>query len=170
MGAWAKEPDGAAVVGNLTGKSVSCRHTNANRREIIASRVVSVRAIADAIDTCAQPVPVWIQASAVGIYGNAGDTLCDESAPHGRDFMADVCEQWEAAYRAALTPHTRKVALRFGMVLGRDGGALPVLARLERLWRGGTAGTGSQYHRWIHIDELVDVVSRARHSPPRTGT
>ncbi|MBA2685294.1 MAG: NAD-dependent epimerase/dehydratase family protein, partial [Gemmatimonadaceae bacterium] len=123
IGPWAKELDGAAAIINLTGKSINCRHTDANRREIIASRVVSVRAIADAIGGSAQPVPVWIQAGAVGIYGNAGSALCDESAAHGRDFMADVCEQWEAAFRAALTPATRRVVLRFGVVLGRDGGA-----------------------------------------------
>ncbi|HMI56573.1 MAG TPA: NAD-dependent epimerase/dehydratase family protein, partial [Gemmatimonadaceae bacterium] len=71
FGPWAKELDGAAAVINLTGKSINCRHTNKNRREIIASRVVSVRAIADAIGASATPVPVWVQASAVGIYGNA---------------------------------------------------------------------------------------------------
>ena len=161
FGPWAKELDGAAAVINLTGKNINCRHTNKNRREIIASRVVSVRAIADAIGASATPVPVWVQASAVGIYGNAGDTLCDESAPHGNDFMADVCEQWEAAFRAALTPNTRRVVLRFGVVLGRDGGALPTLATLARWGLGGTVGSGRQYMSWIHRDDLVSIVERA---------
>ncbi|MDQ2766762.1 MAG: TIGR01777 family oxidoreductase [Gemmatimonadota bacterium] len=161
FGPWAKELDGAAAVVNLTGKNINCRHTNANRREIIASRVVSVRAVADAIGASATPVPVWVQASAVGIYGNAGDALCDESAPHGNDFMADVCEQWEAAFRAALTPDTRRAVLRFGVVLGRDGGALPTLATLARWGLGGTVGSGRQYISWIHRDDLVSVVDRA---------
>jgi len=161
FGPWAKELDGAAAVVNLTGKNINCRHTNKNRREIIASRVVSVRAIADAIGASATPVPVWVQASAVGIYGNAGDALCDESAPHGDDFMADVCEQWEAAFRAALTSNTRRVLLRFGVVLGRDGGALPTLATIARWGLGGTVGSGRQYISWIHRDDLVSVVERA---------
>jgi uncharacterized protein (TIGR01777 family) len=161
FGPWAKELDGASAVINLTGKNINCRHTNKNRREIIASRVVSVRAIADAIGASATPVPVWVQSGAVGIYGNAGDALCDESAPHGQDFMADVCEQWEAAFRAALTPNTRRVVLRFGIVLGRDGGALPTLATLARLGLGGTVGSGRQYISWIHRDDLVSIVDRA---------
>jgi uncharacterized protein (TIGR01777 family) len=165
FGPWAKELDGAGAVINLTGKNVNCRHTNKNRREIIASRVVSVRAIADAIGASVTPVPVWVQASAVGIYGDAGDALCDESAPHGVDFMADVCEQWEAAFRAALTPHTRRVVLRFGVVLGREGGALPTLATLARWGLGGTVGSGRQYLSWIHRDDLVSIVERALTTP-----
>jgi len=169
FGPWTRELDGAAAVVNLTGKSVNCRHTDKNRREIIASRVVSVRAIADAIAASAVPVPVWVQASAVGIYGYAGDTLCDESSPHGNDFMADVCEQWEAAFRAALVPDTRRVVLRSGVVLGRDGGALQLLARLARWGLGGTVGSGKQYISWIHVDDLASVVQRAIESAAMSG-
>jgi uncharacterized protein (TIGR01777 family) len=160
-GDWAKELDGAAAVVNVTGRSINARHTEKNRREIISSRIDSVRAIGDAIDASATPVPVWVQASAVGIYGNAGDALCDESAPRGHDFMAELCEQWEATFRAALTPPTRGVLLRFGVVLGREGGALPMLARLARFGLGGTVGSGRQYLSWIHRDDLVAVVERA---------
>ncbi len=169
LGPWTRELDGADAVINLTGKSVNCRHTDKNRREIIASRVVSVRAIADAIAASAAPAPVWVQSSAVGIYGNAGDTLCDESSPHGTDFMADVCEQWEAAFRAALVPETRRVVLRSGVALGRDGGALQMLARLARWGLGGTVGSGKQYISWIHIDDLVSVVQRAIDSAGMSG-
>ena len=158
---WATELDGAAAVINLTGKSISSRHTDRNRREILSSRVDSVRVIAEAIAASDVPPPVWVQASAVGIYGDAGDALCDESAPHGHDFMAEVCEQWEGAFRSALTPALRGVVLRFGVVLGRDGGALPMLARLARLGLGGTVGSGRQYISWIHRDDLVAVVERA---------
>lgn len=169
FGPWSRELDGAAAVVNLTGKSVNCRHTDANRREIIASRVDSVRAIADAISASVAPASVWVQASAVGIYGDAGDRLCDESAPRGSDFMAEVCEQWEAAFRAALAPNTRRVVLRFGVALGRDGGALPMLARLARWGLGGTVGSGTQYMSWIHIDDLTSVVQRAIDSGTMTG-
>lgn len=160
-GPWMRELDGAAAVINLTGKSINSRHTESNRREIISSRVESVRAVAGAIALSDTPVPVWVQAGAVGIYGNAGDRLCDESAPHGSDFMAQVCEQWEDAFRAAVTPATRGVVLRFGVVLGREGGALPMLARLARLGLGGTVGSGTQYISWIHRDDMIAVVERA---------
>lgn len=165
LGSWAKELDGAAAVVNLTGTSINVRHTDKHRREIISSRVESVRAIADAIAASTAPTPVWVQSSAVGIYGNAGDALCDESAPHGSDFMADVCEQWEAAFRAALTPATRRVVLRFGVVLGSEGGALPTLASLARWGLGGTVGSGRQYISWIHRDDLVALVERAITTP-----
>ena len=158
---WATELDGAAAVINLTGKSINSRHTENNRREIISSRVDSVRVIAEAIAACDAPPPVWVQASAVGIYGDAGDALCDESAPHGNDFMAQVCDRWEDAFRTALTPATRGVVLRFGVVLGREGGALPMLARLARLGLGGTVGSGRQYISWIHRDDMIAVVQRA---------
>lgn len=161
LGDWAKELDGATAVINVTGKSINSRHTAKNRREIIASRVESVRAIREAVAASDTPVSVWVQASAVGIYGNAGDALCDESAPHGHDFMADVCEQWEAALRESLTPSTRAVVLRFGVVLGREGGALPMLARLARMGLGGTVGSGRQYISWIHRDDMIAVVQRA---------
>ena len=161
VGAWARELDGAAALVNLTGKSVNCRHTPANKHEIILSRVDSVRVIAGAIAASTVPVPVWVQASAVGIYGNAGDRLCDESAPHGADFMAQVCEKWEGALAEATMPRTRRVALRFGVALGRDGGALPMLARLARWGLGGTVASGTQYMSWIHIDDLASVVERA---------
>jgi uncharacterized protein len=161
LGDWTTELDGAAVVINLAGKSINSRHTEKNRREIISSRVESVRAIAGAITVGNAPPPVWVQASAVGIYGNAGDALCDESAPQGHDFMAEVCEQWEGAFREALTPATRGVVLRFGVVLGREGGALPILARLARFGLGGTVGSGRQYISWIHRDDMVAVVQRA---------
>jgi len=160
-GPWAKELDGAAAIVNLTGKSVNCRHTDENRREIIASRVDSVRAIAAAIAASTTPAPTWVQASAVGYYGNAGDRLCDESAPHGSDFMAEVCVRWEGALAEAVVPDTRRVALRFGIVLARDGGGLQVLARLARWGLGGTVASGTQYLSWIHIDDLASVVERA---------
>jgi len=160
-GDWAMEIDGAAAVINVTGKSINSRRSEKNRREIISSRVESVRAIREAIAASDEPVPVWVQASAVGIYGNAGDALCDESAPHGHDFMAEVCEQWEAALRESLSPSTRAVLLRFGVVLGREGGALPMLARLARLGLGGTVGSGRQYISWIHRDDMIAVVQRA---------
>jgi uncharacterized protein (TIGR01777 family) len=160
-GDWAKEIDGAAAVINVTGKSINSRRSEKNRREIISSRVESVRAIREAVAASDAPVPVWVQASAVGIYGNAGDALCDESAPHGHDFMAEVCEQWEAALRESLSPSTRAVLLRFGVVLGREGGALPMLARLARLGLGGTVGSGRQYISWIHRDDMIAVVQRA---------
>ncbi len=153
-GAWETELDGAAGVINLTGKSVNCRYTPANRREIIQSRINSVKALASAIGKCDAPPPVWVQSASLAIYGDAGDAMLDESSPEGEGFSSDVCRAWEGAFDAANVPATRKVTLRIGFALGRGGGALGTLSALTRWFLGGTVGSGRQYISWIHLADL----------------
>lgn len=155
---WARELEGAAAVVNLTGRSVDCRHTAANRREIIDSRVNSVEAVGRAIHACAEPPRVLIQAGSLAIYGDAGTRVCDEHAPAGKGFPVDVCFRWERAFNSLELRHTRKVLLRIGFVLGRDGGALPTLARLARFYLGGAAGNGRQYISWLHARDFCRLV------------
>ena len=151
VGAWARELEGAAAVFNLAGRSVDCRHTPSHRREIVESRVLSVEALGRAIEECAEPPRVFVQAASLAVYGDAGRRLCDESAPAGRGFPAEVCLRWERAFDSLSLAATRKVLLRVGFVLGRDGGALP---RLARLYLGGTVGEGRQYVSWIHVRDF----------------
>ncbi|MEY2495900.1 MAG: uncharacterized protein QOJ45_2392 [Verrucomicrobiota bacterium] len=155
IGDWTSAMDGAEAIVNLTGKNINCRHTTENRREIIRSRVDSVRALGEAIANCAVPPRVFVQTSGVGYYGDTGDRVADESAPLGNDLPAEVCRQWEGAFDAIDLPFTRKVILRLGVVLGRDGGALPVLEKLTRWFLGGAVGNGRQFISWIHADDLV---------------
>ena len=155
---WARELEGAAAVVNLTGRSVDCRHTAANRREILESRVNSVEAIGRAVRACAEPPRVLIQAGSLAIYGDAGRRVCDESAPAGKGFPVDVCLRWERAFDSLELPSTRKILLRIGFVLGCDGGALPTLARLARLYMGGAVGTGRQYISWLHVRDFCRLV------------
>jgi uncharacterized protein len=161
IGDWIKCLDGAQAVVNLAGRSVNCRHTPARLREIIESRVNSVRAIAAAICHVKQPPPVWVQAGAVGFYGNGGDRWCDETSPNGQTPLAEVCRAWEEACHAAAALHTRRILFRIGMVLGRDGGALPVLTHLTKWFLGGAAGNGRQYVSWIHIADLNAMFRQA---------
>jgi uncharacterized protein len=151
---WARELEGAAAVVNLTGRSVDCRYTDANRREILESRVRSVGAVGRAILACDEPPRVLVQAGSLAIYGDAGRRVCDESAPAGKGFPVEVCLRWERAFESLELPRTRKVLLRIGFVLGRDGGALPTLARLARLYVGGAAGDGHQYISWLHARDF----------------
>jgi uncharacterized protein len=157
-GDWVAELDGAFALINLAGKSINCRHTTKNRRAIIDSRVDSVRALAAAIAPCAQPPRVFLQISAVGIYGDTGDRISDENAPHGSDLVAHVCERWESAFESVEAPGMRKVILRLGVVLGRSGGFLQVLSRLTRWFLGGHVGSGRQYVSWIHMEDLCRIV------------
>jgi uncharacterized protein (TIGR01777 family) len=158
VGAWARELEGAAAVVNLAGRSVECRHTPEHRREIVESRVRSVEAVGRAVEACAEPPAVLVQAASLAVYGDAGRRVCDESAPAGRGFPADVCLRWESAFDSLDLPSTRKVLLRIGFVLGRDGGALPRLARLARLYLGGTIGEGHQYISWLHVRDFCRLV------------
>jgi hypothetical protein len=156
-GSWGEALDGAEAMVNLAGHSVNCVHTPENRRLIRESRIDSVRAISQAIRRATRPPRVLVQASAIGFYGNAGETPCDESSPVGTGFLAETCREWEAALDANSLPATRCVTLRIGVVLGRDGGALPQLARLVKLFLGGAAGDGRQVMSWIHQADLQRI-------------
>lgn len=158
---WAREFDGAAAVVNFTGKSVNCRYTPANRQEINESRVDSVRAVDRATMACQNPPRVLIQAASLAVYGDAGDRICDESAPPGNGFPVETCLLWENAFNEGNTPGTRRVLFRIGFVLGRDGGALAVLGKLTRRFLGGTVGSGKQYISWLHIADLNRMFRRA---------
>jgi uncharacterized protein (TIGR01777 family) len=157
-GAWARELEGAAAVVNLTGRSVDCRYTAKNRREIVGSRVGSVRAVGRACEMCEEPPKVFVQAGSLAIYGDAGSRVCDESAPAGRGFPVEVCLRWEREFDSLELRRTRKVLLRIGFVLGRDGGALPKLARLAKVYLGGTTGEGHQYMSWLHARDFCRLV------------
>jgi len=169
-GAWTAELAGAAALINLTGKNINCPHTPENLRGITASRVESVNVLAAACASLTAPPRVWVQASATGFYGDSGAATCDETAPVGTDALANICRQWEGAFAAAALPATRKVTLRIGFVLGRDGGALPVLARLAKLFLGGAAGNGRQFISWIHLADLVRIFAAAVENEELSGT
>ncbi len=169
VGDWAHVLDGAVAIVKLSGKSVNCRHTPENRREILASRVDSVRVLGEAIAHCTRPPNAFIQASGIGFYGDSGDRILDEKAPAGGGFMAKVCQEWEGAFERLELPATSKVILRIGMVLGRSGGALAVLARLTRLRLGGAAGDGRQFMSWIHRNDLNRMFAFAMERHDLTG-
>jgi uncharacterized protein (TIGR01777 family) len=155
---WTAFVDGAFAVVNLTGRSINCRHTPENRRQIIDSRVDSVRALGRAIRQCTLPPKVFVQIAGVGIYGDKGERICDETAAPGDDFVTEVCQKWEAAFDSVDAPKTRKVLLRLGVVLGPNGGFLGLLSKLTRWFLGGQVGTGRQYISWIHIEDLGRMV------------
>jgi uncharacterized protein (TIGR01777 family) len=152
---WARHLDGAAAVVNLTGRSVNCRYTAPNRREIVESRIESVRALRAAFMQCENPPKVWVQAGSLAIYGDAGIRWCDETAPAGRGFPTETCLLWEEAFNSIALPATRKVVLRISFGLGRGGGALQTLTALTRCFLGGTVGSGEQIISWIHIADLT---------------
>ena len=158
-GPWTAELSGATALFNLAGHSINCVHDADNRRAILESRLEATRALGAACAGLAIPPRTWVQASAVGYYG-IGEIPVDETAPTGTDWLADVCRQWEGAFTTACPAATRGVVLRIGVVLGREGGAYPSLARLTRWFLGGAAGSGRQGVSWIHLDDLVGIMAR----------
>ena len=154
---------------NLAGRSVNCRYNAANRRAIMDSRVVSTRAIGDAVANASRPPRVWLQASTATIYAHRYDAPNDEEtgilggdeadAPDTWRFSIDVAKSWEKAVDAASTPETRKVKLRSAMVMSPDpGGVFDTLLTLVRRGLGGRAGDGRQYVSWIHDLDFIRAV------------
>jgi uncharacterized protein len=170
VGEWIQCLNGAEAVVNLAGRNINCPHTPENLDEILSSRVNSVRAIALSLPHVKKQPRVWVQAGATGFYGDTGDRLCDESSPVGQDPLAGVCQQWENAFHAADAPKTRRVLLRIGFVLGRDGGALPVLSQLTKWFLGGTVGNGRQYISWIHLADVTRMFVAAIEQETLSGT
>lgn len=174
VGDWAGALAGAAGVVNLAGRNVATRWTAEARREILASRVQSAIVIGQAIAQCANPPGAWVNASAVGIFGDRGDEILAEDAapaPPGADFLGDVCRAWEAAVNHAHAgPQVRKVILRFGAVFSRAGGALPMLERITRLFAGGRLGSGRQWVPWIHVDDAVAAIRWSLGTVSAAGT
>ncbi|HEX7158148.1 MAG TPA: TIGR01777 family oxidoreductase [Edaphobacter sp.] len=168
-GAWVGELESSDVCINLAGRSVNCRYTEANRKEIYDSRIASTRLLNEVIGSLKTPPPVWLNASTATIYRHALDHAMDEAtgelgggetgAPDTWRFSIDVAKGWEEAFFATPTPLTRKVALRSAMTFSPDrGGVFDVFLGLVRYGLGGTIGNGRQYVSWIHEFDFVRVV------------
>ena len=169
VGAWAREVDDADVVINLAGRSVNCRYTQANMDLIMSSRVESTRAVGKAIAGAVRPPRLWLQASTATIYSHRFDAPNDDvtgviggsepGVPAYWKWSIDVARAWEQAQAEALTPGTRKIAMRAAMVMSPDrGGIFDTLLRLVKRGLGGTAGTGRQYVSWVHETDFVNAV------------
>jgi uncharacterized protein (TIGR01777 family) len=170
LGDWAAEIDGADVVINLAGRSVSCRYTAENLRQMMRSRVDSARVVGQAISKAEKPPRVWLQMSTATIYAHRFDAPNDEETGGigGREpdvpgywaYSVEIAKRWEAELNEAGTPHTRKVALRAAMVMSPDrGGVFDYLSWLTRLGLGGPLAGGRQYVSWIHDEDFVRAVA-----------
>jgi len=169
LGEWADEIDGADVVINLAGRSVNCRYTRANLREMIDSRVLSTRVVGRAIERAGMPPRAWLQMSTATIYAHRFDAPNDEATgiiggeeadvPDYWRFSIEIATGWERAQLDARTPRTRKVVLRTAMVMDpAGGGTFDLLLRLTRLGLGGAVAGGRQYMSWIHDADFTRSV------------
>jgi uncharacterized protein len=151
--------EGAAAAIHLSGASVAGhRWTEAYRREMTASRVDSTRRLATVLEGLRNAPKTFLVASAVGIYGNRGDEVLDESSVHGNGFLANLCQDWEAAAEPARQAGIRVVHLRFGVVLGAGEGALKQILPPFRIGLGARMGNGRQWMSWVALADAVGAV------------
>ena len=143
---------------NLAGASVSeGKWTDERKRDIMSSRLGGLALLHRELAKPGHHVKAFISASAIGLYGDAGDRLVDEVTPAAvptHDFLADVSHQWELAAAPVAALGIRTVIPRIGIVLSTEGGALPQIARPVKLGAGAALGSGRQYMSWIHLDDL----------------
>lgn len=141
---------------NLAGASIGdSKWTDEYKKQIRESRVNATRACVEYINGCTLKPKVFLCGSAVGYYGGDNDNVTDETAASGSDFMADVCKEWEESGKGA---QCRTVFMRIGVVLGKDGGALPKLLPLYKWNVGGKLASGKQGFSWIHIQDIVKAI------------
>lgn len=172
--AWEALPElleGSHAIINLAGAGIADERWNPARKEVLRqSRLVPTERILKALAFCTACPSVLVNASAVGIYGYQRAELLDESQPPGEGFLAELCRDWEAAADRAGDLGLRVVKLRLGVVLARDGGALPRIAQPVRLFAGTILGSGRQGFSWIHIEDLVRLIQETLRNPAFEGT
>jgi uncharacterized protein (TIGR01777 family) len=162
--------EGVDAVVNLAGENIAGgRWTAARRARILSSRVDATRTL---VTTCAKLTrkpAVFINAAAVGIYGDTGDEEVSEASPPGLGFLPEICLIWETNAEGAARAGMRTVLLRFGIVLAREGGALAKMLPVFRLGLGGRLGAGAQWMSWVSLDDVVGAVLHAIDQPACHG-
>lgn len=172
---WASYADGAAAIVNLAGENIAGdnpltgRWTAARKKSILESRLNAGKAVVEAIRATKQRPGVLIQSSAVGYYGACGDEEVNEDHPAGQDFLSQVCVQWEKSTEAVDAMGVRRISLRTGLPLSKDGGALKPLLMIFKLFAGGPLGSGQQWFPWVHMADQVGAIRFAIEKRAITG-
>jgi len=158
------------VLINLAGRSINCRHTAANKADIVESRLWAVSKLGAALAKAIQLPRLWINASASAFY--AGDNLQTNSEFNyepGSGFLAETVNLWEYTFFSFALPEFRQVALRTSVVLGPNGGAFKPLLNLTKLGLGGAIGSGKQFFSWIHIEDYFRIILFCIQNPTISG-
>lgn len=157
-GFWQQALAGSHGVVNLAGEPIAeGRWTPERKQEILNSRKLGTQKIVEAIAKANPKPSVLVNASAIGYYGTSETTTFDETSPSGDDFLAQVCQAWEAEAQKVKATGTRLVIIRLGIVLGM-GGALAKMVTPFKLYAGGPIGTGRQWFSWIHREDIVNLI------------
>lgn len=158
----AKELEGCDAVVHLAGESIAAsRWTEAQKAKIRDSRVQGTKLLSETLTQLAKPPKVLVCASAIGYYGNRGDTILREDSGVGTGFLANICQEWESAADPAKKKGIRVVPVRTGIVLSPKGGALAKMLLPFKLGVGGIMGNGRQYWSWISLDDVIGAFHHA---------
>jgi uncharacterized protein len=169
-GSWARELEDADILINLAGKSVNCRYTPANKKEILNSRTNAVKAITAALQQTRNPPRLWINASSATFYRHATDRPQDEyTGETGTGFSVDVCKAWEDCFYEKPVSGVRKVALRMAITLGAGGVLIPYF-NLLKFGLGGRQGSGDQQFSWVHSTDTCRMIEWIDADPSLEGT
>lgn len=156
-GGWQQSISGCDAVINLAGEPISERWTAQHKKAILESRELGTKKLVEAIAKSDVKPTVLVSGSAVGYYGTSETATFDESNNSGNDFLAQVCQKWEAEAEKVKELGVRLVILRIGIVLG-NGGALGKMINPFKMFAGGPIGTGRQWFSWIHREDLVNLI------------
>ncbi|HYW18030.1 MAG TPA: TIGR01777 family oxidoreductase [Nodularia sp. (in: cyanobacteria)] len=168
-GSWQDAIAGCDGVVNLAGEPIAEeRWTPEQKQKILNSRKLGTQKIVEAIAKANPQPSVLVNASAVGYYGTSETATFDETSSSGNDFLAQVCQAWEAEAQKVKDAGVRLVILRLGIVLG-SGGALEKMITPFKLFAGGPLGSGRQWLSWIHLDDLVNLILQALTNPEISG-
>jgi hypothetical protein len=167
-GDWQQAIAGCDGVVNLAGEPISERWTPEHKQQILRSRKVGTQKVVEAIAKADPKPSVLINSSAIGYYGTSETTTFDETSPPGSDFLATVCQEWEAEAQKVKDLGVRLVIVRTGIVLGM-GGALAKMLPPFKLFAGGPIGTGRQWFSWIHREDLINLILQALTQPNLEG-
>jgi len=162
--------EGFSALIHLAGEPIGKgRWTKKKKRKILASRTGTTIFLTRLFAQLAHPPKLFCTASALGYYGNCGDQSVTEESSQGSGFLASVCGEWEESAKMASERGVRLVSMRFGMVLGKEGGTLARLTPIFRLGLGGKLGSGEQYVSWIHIRDLTRAIHFLLHTQEIDG-
>jgi uncharacterized protein (TIGR01777 family) len=150
---------GADAVVNLAGASIADGRWSAQRKELLGtSRIDTTRALVNALAKMNARPSVLVSASAIGIYGNRGDEMLTEESKPGAGFLAGLAQEWEAEALKAEALGIRVVLARFGIILAREGGALPKMLLPFKFGAGGKLGSGQQWMSWVALEDVAGIL------------
>lgn len=167
-GDWQQSISGCDAVVNLAGEPIAERWSPQQKEAIMQSRQLGTRKLVEAIAMAESKPQVLVSGSAVGYYGTSETTTFDETSNSGNDFLAQVCQNWEAEAQKVTESGVRLVILRVGIVLA-NGGALGKMIGPFKMFAGGPIGSGRQWFSWIHRNDLVSLIVQAIEQPSMSG-